>query len=83
MRRAVTPHEEIRRRCGLTQAELAARAGYARAYVARVECGDARPSARYRAAIARALSVPEELIFGQATNETAPADRRQVPQPAP
>jgi transcriptional regulator with XRE-family HTH domain len=63
VRRAISRHEEIRRRCGLTQAELAARAGYARAYVSRVEIGDAKPSARYRAAIAKALHVPEALIF--------------------
>jgi transcriptional regulator with XRE-family HTH domain len=59
----ITAHEEIRRRRRLTQAELARRAGYSRAYVSRVELGDAEPSARYRAAIARVLEVPEELIF--------------------
>jgi transcriptional regulator with XRE-family HTH domain len=63
VRRAISRHEEIRRSCGLTQAELAERTGYARGYVARVEVGDANPSARYRKAIARALRVPEELIF--------------------
>jgi transcriptional regulator with XRE-family HTH domain len=63
MRRAISTHEEIRRRSGLTQAELASRAGYSRAYLSRVEIGDAKPSARYRAAIARVLRVPQELIF--------------------
>jgi transcriptional regulator with XRE-family HTH domain len=65
VRRPVSTHEEIRRLCGLTQAELAEKAGYARAYVARVECGDAQPSASYREAIARALNVPEKMIFGR------------------
>jgi transcriptional regulator with XRE-family HTH domain len=63
VRKAISAHEEIRRRSGLTQAELASRAGYARSYISRVEGGDAKPSARYRAAIARELRVPEDLIF--------------------
>jgi len=80
VRRTVSAHEQIRRRAGLTITALAERSGYSRPYVSLVEGGLQKPSARYRATIAKALDVPEELIFGQSANETAPGEKEASPQ---
>jgi transcriptional regulator with XRE-family HTH domain len=66
VRRTITPHEEIRRRCGFGVVQLAHAAGYSHTYVSLVEAGELKPSAKYRAAVAGVLQVPEALIFGEA-----------------
>lgn len=70
VRRNITAHEEIRRRCGRSVTELARETGFSHAYVSRVEGGNLRPSPRYRAEVAQALGVPEELIFGPTRRAT-------------
>lgn len=70
VRRTITAHEEIRRRCGYGVVQLARAAGFSHTYVSLVEAGRLRPSARYRAAVARALGVPPELIFGPSEAST-------------
>ncbi len=60
----ITPHEEIRRRCGFGVIELARAVGYSHTYVSQVEAGRLRPSAKYRAAVSDVLHVPEQVIFG-------------------
>jgi transcriptional regulator with XRE-family HTH domain len=65
VRRTISEHEQIRRRRGLTITELARRAGFSRPYMSRVEGGLQKASPRYRSAVAKALGVPEELIFGE------------------
>jgi transcriptional regulator with XRE-family HTH domain len=59
----ISTHEEFRRRRGFTVTELARAIDFSHAYVSRVEGGDLRPSARYRAAVAKALRVPEDVVF--------------------
>ena len=74
VRRTITLHEEVRRRCGYGVVELAVAAGFSHAYVSRVEAGELRPSPRYRAAISKVLRVPEDLIFDNAGIEPADHD---------
>lgn len=62
-RRSISTHEEIRRRYGYRVTDLARAVGFSHAYVSRVEGGDLRPSARYKAAVASVLSVPEAVLF--------------------
>jgi transcriptional regulator with XRE-family HTH domain len=64
VRRTITPHEEIRRRCGFGVVALAQAVSYSHTYVSLVEAGRLKPSAKYRAAVSAALHVPEEVIFG-------------------
>lgn len=59
----ITEHERIRRQRGLSITELARRMGYSRPTVSLIEGGRQKPSPRYRAAAARVLRVPEDLIF--------------------
>jgi transcriptional regulator with XRE-family HTH domain len=61
----ISEHERYRRARGLTIAQLAAAIGRSRPYVSRVENGHDKPSASYRADVARALGVDEALIFGE------------------
>ena len=63
VRRKITPHEEIRRRCGFGVVDLARAAGYSHTYVSLVEAERLKPSPKYRAAVAAVLQVPEALIF--------------------
>ena len=70
----ISEHERYRRLRGLTITALAEAVGRSRPFVSRVENGHERPSPGYRRDVAEALGVPEELIFGQAINETAPAE---------
>jgi hypothetical protein len=70
-RRIISRHEEIRRRFGYSVTGLAAalEPPFSHAYVSRVEGGTLKPSARYRAAVSRLLSIPEELIFEESPME--------------
>jgi DNA-binding XRE family transcriptional regulator len=63
VRRRITSHEEIRRRCGYGVVQLAKAVGYSHTYVSLVEAERLSPSPRYRQAVAETLQVPEELIF--------------------
>jgi transcriptional regulator with XRE-family HTH domain len=68
--RSRPPLGAIRVGLGLTQAELAARAGYARPTLSRIETGDLKAWPRFRRAVAEAIGAPEAVIFGR------DADRR-------
>jgi transcriptional regulator with XRE-family HTH domain len=59
----VSEHERIRRRRGLSVTVMAALTGVSHAYVSQIETGRARASAKYRAAAAAALGVPENVLF--------------------
>jgi transcriptional regulator with XRE-family HTH domain len=59
----ITEHERIRRLRRLLVTEQASRTGFSHGYVSMVESGKIRPSARYRAAAAKALDVPESILF--------------------
>lgn len=61
--RIITQHEKIRRLSGLSVTTLAGRTGFSHPYVSMVEGCRTRPSARYRAAAAEALDVPESVLF--------------------
>jgi transcriptional regulator with XRE-family HTH domain len=63
VRRIITRHEQLRRGAGLGVTELARRIGFDHAVVSRVEGGQTRPSARYRAAVSEILGLPEVFIF--------------------
>lgn len=63
-RRIITEHERLRRHCGYGVVELAKAVGYSHTYVSLVEAEQAKPSPRYRAAVAKTLGVPEHVIFG-------------------
>jgi transcriptional regulator with XRE-family HTH domain len=66
VRRTISRHEELRRLHGYSVTGLAEKVGFSHPYVSRVEAGDLRPSARYRAAVADVLGLPEAAIFGTA-----------------
>ena len=53
----------IRKEKRLTQIEVAEKAGISPNYYARVECGEARPSADTYEAIAKALKITSSDIF--------------------
>ena len=55
----------LRRRAGLTQAELAEKAGISRATLARVELAEVDPAASTLRALARALGVTVNDLFGE------------------
>jgi transcriptional regulator with XRE-family HTH domain len=69
VRRVISRHEELRRSAGLGVTELARRIGVDHAVVSRVEGGQKLPSAKYRAAVAAILGVPEGFIFPQADDQ--------------
>jgi predicted transcriptional regulator len=69
VRKVITNHEAMRRRCGFSVTELARQTGYSHAYVSRVEGGHLRPSRRYKREVSRVLRLPEPIIFG--AEETA------------
>ena len=62
---SISEHERYRRLRGLSITELARAINRSRPYVSRVEGGYEKPSADYRAAVARVLEVDEKLIFGE------------------
>jgi transcriptional regulator with XRE-family HTH domain len=59
----------MRRRRGFSVTGLALATGFSHAYVSRLEGGDLRPSSRYRRAVAKALALPEDVIFGAEEQE--------------
>jgi transcriptional regulator with XRE-family HTH domain len=61
--RPVGEHERYRRLRGHSITSLAAAIGRSRLWVSRIENGHETPSAKYRRDVAKALAVPEELIF--------------------
>lgn len=67
----ITEHERIRRLRHLSVTEHARRSGFSHGYVSMVEGGQVRPSARYRAAAARVLSVPESALFPETSDVPA------------
>ena len=72
-RRSVSVHELHRRARGLSITDLAAAAGLDRSLVSRVERGQRRPTAAYRAAVSEALGVAEHELFPE--DETAEPGR--------
>jgi hypothetical protein len=61
--RPISEHERYRRLRGHSITSLAAAIGRSRIWVSRIENGHETPSAEYRRDVAKALDVPEELIF--------------------
>lgn len=53
----------LRKKRGLTQAQLAGAVGVKRSLIARIEAGWERPYPRIRKEISRVLGEPEEKIF--------------------
>lgn len=68
-----TPLRERRLVCGLTQAELAARAGVSRQLVASVEAGHNTPAVDAALGLARALGTTVEELFAPAHGEVVSA----------
>lgn len=64
---------ERRLECGLTQSELAARAGVSRQLVAAVEAGHNTPAVDAALGLARALATTVEELFADTPPEIAPA----------
>ena len=62
-RRAITPHELIRRTKGFSIGELARASGQDRSLISRVERGERQPTPTYRAAVTAALGVTESQLF--------------------
>ena len=58
-----SPLRYLRGRAGMTQAELAKKAGVSQSYVAKVEAGDRKISKTGAAKIARALGVAAEDLI--------------------
>lgn len=70
-----------RRRLGLTQTELAERAGVKQNSVSEIERGRRRPSRTMLRAIAVALDLPEAVLVGEGADHDAPQrlDTRELP----
>ncbi|MFQ5423243.1 MAG: helix-turn-helix domain-containing protein [Phycisphaerae bacterium] len=62
----------LRRRLGLTQTQLAARAGVNQGYLSSIERGERRPRPGTLRAIASALEVPEAVLIGAGEGHDAP-----------
>jgi DNA-binding XRE family transcriptional regulator len=69
--------------CGLTQAELAARAGVSRQLVAAVEAGHNAPAVDAALGLARALTTTVEDLFSRGSDEVVPALGTKLPDGAP
>lgn len=67
-----SPLRARRQECGLTQAELAARAGVSRQLVAAVEAGQNAPGVEAALRLAGALASTVEALFGGGSTGTAP-----------
>ncbi len=74
---------ERRLTLGLTQDELAARAGVSRQLVAAAEAGRNTPAVDAALAIARTLATSVEQLFGQTTSDVVSALGGQLPDGAP
>lgn len=59
----VTEAERLRRRAGFSVTKFARVIGYSHTMVSLIEGGRLKPSKRYRAAVSRALKVPEHLLW--------------------
>src|SRR5882762_8754112 len=70
---ATTPLRDRRLECGLTQAELAARAGVSRQLVAAVEAGHNAPAVDAALGLARALATTVEALFADTPSEVVAA----------
>jgi transcriptional regulator with XRE-family HTH domain len=77
MRRTISDHERIRRQRGYRVGELAEMIGVSSSYVSLVEGGLEPGSQRYRTAAAKALGVPEDLLFD--TPAPTPRKTRRTP----
>jgi DNA-binding XRE family transcriptional regulator len=77
---ASTPLRERRRECGLTQAQLAARAGVSRQLVAAVEAGHNVPAVDAALGLARALGTTVEALFAAAPDTVQPALGGRLPE---
>lgn len=71
--KATTALRARRRECGLTQSELATRAGVSRQLVAAVESGQNMPAADAALRLASALATTVEELFAPATSTVFPA----------
>jgi DNA-binding XRE family transcriptional regulator len=69
--------------CGLTQAELAARAGVSRQLVAAVETGQNAPAVATALALARALGATVEELFSPVHGDITPALGGRLPDGTP
>jgi len=78
-----SPLRARRLECGLTQAELAARAGVSRQLVAAVEAGQNTPAVDAALALARALTSTVEQLFSPADVAVVPALGSPLPDGAP
>jgi transcriptional regulator with XRE-family HTH domain len=65
----ISEHERIRRLRGISVTEQGRRTGYSHGYISMVESGKVRPSARYRAAAAKVLGLPESAVFPEASDD--------------
>ena len=88
MKQAVTFGQIVRERRGsqgLTQSELARRAGCAPITVRKIEADDLRPSVQLAELLAQALSVPdtEQLAFVQLARQETDPSPLPAPTPAP
>ena len=78
-----SPLRERRIECGLTQAELAARAGVSRQLVAAVEAGHNTPAVDAALGLARALTTSVEELFADTPPDVVPALGGHLPDGAP
>ena len=69
----------LRRVSGLSQHDLASRAGVSRSLVAAIEAGRNTPSVSAGIALARALGVTAEELFGEDTRVTVPMAAATTP----
>jgi DNA-binding XRE family transcriptional regulator len=83
---AMSPGDSVRERrleCGLTQSELAVRAGVSRQLVAAVEAGRNAPAVDAALGLARALASTVEELFATPAPEVVPALGRRLRDGAP
>jgi DNA-binding XRE family transcriptional regulator len=80
---ATSSLRERRLQCGLTQAELAARAGVSRQLVAAVEAGQNVPAVDAALGLARALAVSVEELFSGGSPGVVPALGDELPEQVP
>lgn len=72
---------EIRQRQGLTQTQLAAKAGLNQGYLSSIERGERIPRPTTLRAIALALEIPEAILLGEGEGHDAPQalETRELP----